>query len=77
MGAFHSALEADYLECKKKAELVDLYKQQIAEYQRKADERDHYFISLHTLQARIVSLIRDKAILDELFEPDCLGRPLI
>jgi len=71
LGLFYDAWEAEYLEFKKKVELIEMYQEQVAEYQHQAD---HYFFVSHVLKDRISEL--DRELQEILLEPDHNGRPL-
>ena len=74
MGKFFQEMENELMEANKKAEMVDLMREQLMEYERKAQERDRYKFVCHVLKIRIREL--DKATQDTLLAPDYKGRPL-
>lgn len=74
MGQFFNAMEIELAEMKKKAEMVDLMREQLMEYEVKAQERDRYKFVCHVLKIRIREL--DRQTQDSLLAPDYKGRPL-
>ena len=74
MGAVFNKMETELAEYKKKAELVDLYREQLMEYEVKVQERDRYKFVAHLLKLRIREL--DKNTQEIMLAPDYKGRAL-
>ena len=74
MGAVFNKMETELAEYKKKAELVDLYREQLMEYEVKVQERDRYKFVAHLLKLRIREL--DKNTQETMLAPDYKGRAL-
>ena len=74
MGLFFEAMEAKLAEYKQKADMVDLYREQLMEYEAKVQERDHYKFVSHLLRIRIQELDNDTQ--ETLLAPDNKGRAL-